>query len=134
MIQVAAAIIVKMGKLLITKRSESMSLPNLWEFPGGKLKEDESPEDCVVREIREELKVDITVLRYFTTTRHKYDFGEIELIAYVAELDNGKITLTEHSEFKWVDIRSLCNYEFAPADIPIIKKLEEEGIWDLIQG
>lgn len=133
MLQVSAAIIVLNKKVLITKRSQNMSLPNLWEFPGGKVKENESPVDCVAREIREELRINIKVNRFYTTNLHKYDFGDIKLIAFIAELESGTIELTEHADFKWVDIDDLCNYEFAPADIPIVKKLEEEGIWNLIQ-
>jgi len=128
MVEVTAAIIVSNGKVFIAKRSENMKLPNLWEFPGGKVKENESPEDCVVREIQEELGIRIQVKRLFATNYHQYDFGDIKLIAFLAEPVSGRINLTEHADFKWVDIDDLKNYPFAPADIPIVKKLEEEGI------
>jgi 8-oxo-dGTP diphosphatase len=128
MIEVAAAIIVSNGKVLIAKRNANMKLPNLWEFPGGKVKENESPNDCVVREIQEELGVRIKVKRLFATNHHRYDFGDIKLIAFIAELVSGRIDLSEHADFKWVDIDDLKNYNFAPADIPIVKKLEKEGI------
>ncbi|QGH35117.1 NUDIX domain-containing protein [Gracilibacillus salitolerans] len=133
MITVTAAIIVSNRKVLITKRSENMSIPNLWEFPGGKLKENESLEDCVVREINEELRVRIKVLRHFTTNHHRYDFGYIKLISFITKIESGFIELKEHADIKWVGVDDLSNYKFAPADIPVVRKLEEEGIWASIQ-
>lgn len=133
MIIVSAAVILSNGKVLITKRSENMKLPNLWEFPGGKVKENETPEDCVIREINEELGVSIKVHSYFTTNLHKYDFGVIQLISYIAELKSGSIELREHADYQWVGACDLEGYEFAPADIPIVSKLKGEGICHLIQ-
>ncbi|CAI9393035.1 8-oxo-dGTP diphosphatase [Bacillus sp. T2.9-1] len=66
-----------------------MKLPNLWEFPGGKVKENETPKDCVIREVNEELGVSIKLHSYYTTSIHKYDLGEIQLISYIAELESG---------------------------------------------
>lgn len=125
---VSAAIIVSDNKILIAKRGETKSLANLWEFPGGKVEGNESPEECVVREIQEELNINIKVLKHFSTNIHKYDFGEIKLIAFLAELESGEIELREHADFKWVLIDNLSNFEFAPADIPIVEKLKIEGI------
>lgn len=133
MLEVSAAIIVSNDKILITKRGASKSLANLWEFPGGKVEANESYEDCVVREIKEELNINITVNQYYATNEHQYEFGTIKLIAFIAELESGTIELTEHTDFAWVSLHELKNYEFAPADIPIIKKLEEDSIWDLIR-
>lgn len=133
MIQVAAAIIVLKNKILITRRSEKMKLPNLWEFPGGKVKKDEILEDCIVREIKEELGVNIKVNHHFMTVCHKYDFGEIQLVSYVAEIERGNIELREHADYKWVEPSELQNYEFAPADIPIATKLKEVDVCHLIQ-
>lgn len=128
MITVAAAIITSKNKILIAKRGATKSLPNLWEFPGGKVEENETPEDCVIREIREELNIDIKVIKHFETNEHTYDFGTIRLIAFLAEFQSGKITLNEHAEYKWVYVSDLKNYDFAPADISIVKRLVEEGL------
>lgn len=133
MIEVSAAIIVSNDKILITKRGKSKSLANLWEFPGGKVEENESYEDCVVREIKEELNINIKVNRHYVTNEHQYDFGTIKLIAFIADLESGTIELAEHADFAWVELKKLKEYEFAPADIPIIRKLEEDNIWHLIQ-
>lgn len=128
MIVVSAAIIVANDKILIAKRGKTKSLPNLWEFPGGKVEENESPEVCVVREIQEELKINIKVYRNYKTVEHSYDFSDIKLISFLAEYESGTVKLTEHADFKWVAIDELKEYEFAPADIPIVRKLEEEGV------
>ncbi|MDC3418359.1 (deoxy)nucleoside triphosphate pyrophosphohydrolase [Aquibacillus salsiterrae] len=128
MIKVTAAIILNKDKILITKRRTTMKLPNLWEFPGGKLEENEAPEDCVIREIDEELGITIKVHSHFLTNTHHYEFGDVELMSYLAVLIGGQIELREHAEYKWVDIEDLSAYEFAPADVPIINKIREEGI------
>lgn len=128
MITVSAAIITFNNQVLIAQRGENKSLANLWEFPGGKVEENESPEDCVVREIKEELNAKIKVQRYFATNEHHYEFGSIRLIAFLAELESGTISPTEHAAIEWVDISQLKNFQFAPADIPFVEKLEAEGI------
>ena len=120
MIQVTAAITVSKNKILITKKSEKMKLPNLWEFTGGKVKKDEILEDCIVREIKEELGVNIKVNHHFMTVCHKYDFGEIQLVSYIAELESGNIELSD--------------FDFAPADEPITTKLMEVDVCHLIQN
>ncbi len=133
MITVSAAIIISNGRILITKRNENMKLPNLWEFPGGKVEENEAPEACVIREINEELGVNIKVYSRYVSSIHKYDFGEIHLISYIAGLESGRVELREHADYRWVRVDELEDYDFAPADIPIVKKLREEGICHLIQ-
>lgn len=128
LIVVSAAIIVLNDKVLITKRGETKSLANLWEFPGGKVEENESPEECVVREIQEELDIHIKILRHYYTNVHTYDFGNIKLIAFLAEYYSGEIKLRDHSDFKWIHKEELKDYKFAPADIPIVEKLLEESV------
>ena len=128
MLIVSAAIIISNHKILIAKRGETKTLPNLWEFPGGKVEENESPEACVVREIQEELKINIKVNRHYKTVQHTYEFGDIKLISFLAEYESGTIELTEHADYTWVDISELHLFEFAPADIPIVSKLLVDGI------
>lgn len=128
LILVSAAIIISNHKILIAKRGKTKSLPNLWEFPGGKIEENESPETCVVREIQEELKINIKINCHYKTVQHTYEFGDIKLISFLAEYENGTIKLTEHTDYKWVNIDELHHFEFAPADIPIVNKLLEDGI------
>ena len=128
MILVSAAIIISNDKILIAKRGKTKRLPNLWEFPGGKVEKNESPEVCVVREIQEELNVNIKVNCHYKTVQYIYDFGDIKLISFLTEYESGTIELTEHADYKWVDIDELYHFEFAPADIPIVNKLLVNGI------
>src|SRR5699024_8999957 len=78
-IHVVGAAIQKEGLTLALQRSEAMSLPNLWEFPGGKIEEGESKEEALIREIKEELAVDIRIKEYVNTASYDYDFGRVTL-------------------------------------------------------
>jgi mutator protein MutT len=124
MISVAAAIIVDKDKVLITKRNPNMKIANVWEFPGGKLEIGETLEECVVREIEEELALSIKVKNYYTTVQNEV----IELSAYLSEIIGGNFELREHSDFAWVDVKELKNYDFASADKKIAIKLEQTGL------
>lgn len=100
-------------------------MPNLWEFPGGKLKEGETEEACSVREIKEEMNVDIRVKEFFAGNVYEYEDFTIELLSYKAELLNDNFKLTDHSEIAWVERRDLLKYDLASADIPIAVKLQK---------
>lgn len=121
--KVLAGIIVKDEKILITRRAKGQSVEGKWEFPGGKLEENESYEECLEREILEELSLVIRSTDYFDETIYKYDKGEINLIAYFGEIVSGDISLSVHDDFRWVSPRELCEFDFAPADIPLVEKL-----------
>lgn len=124
MIQVAAALIEnKDGKLLIARRAQGKSQAGLWEFPGGKLEEGESPEACLVRELLEEMNIVIAPSAYFGTNDYDYGSVQIRLHAYRAVYLSGEINLQDHDEFRWVDIEELPDFEFAPADIKFIEAL-----------
>ncbi len=115
------------GKILLAKRNLDISMPGLWEFPGGKLKEGETDEACLMREIKEEMNVDIRVKEFFAGNVYKYEDETIELITYKAELMNDDFRLTDHSEIAWVERGDLLKYDLAPADIPIAEKLAKEN-------
>ncbi|MTI70827.1 MAG: (deoxy)nucleoside triphosphate pyrophosphohydrolase [Firmicutes bacterium] len=132
--QVCAAIIVHNDKILITQRNPRKKLPLLWEFPGGKIEKKETPVDCVKREIHEELGIEIDVIRKFHINSHRYNFVHIQLISFLASWQNGIISLNEHEKYLWVKKEELMNYDFAPADIPIIEKLREVDLCHLIQN
>jgi len=123
MIDVTAAILVKDGKILIAKRKSTDKIPNKWEFPGGKIKSDETPEACLKREIKEEFGVDIAVGNYLGESVYHYDHGTIRLCAYRACWQRGQLVLKEHADFKWVSVNQLHEFDFAPADLPFVKKL-----------
>jgi 8-oxo-dGTP diphosphatase len=122
-IQVTCAIIVKEGKILAAQRSERMSLPLKWEFPGGKLMEGESEEDCLKREILEELNIAITITSKLTTSIHDYGNFTIALIPFLAEYAGGEIKLHEHRQIGWFTKEELTALDWAPADIPILHEL-----------
>ncbi|TDM04611.1 (deoxy)nucleoside triphosphate pyrophosphohydrolase [Macrococcus carouselicus] len=126
-IKVVGAIILKNDKILCAQRSESMSLPLLWEFPGGKIELDESPEDALVRELKEEMNCDIEVLDKVVTTVHEYDFATIELTTFYSRLISDSINLAEHKQIKWLSAHELHLLEWAPADIPAVKKIMENA-------
>jgi 8-oxo-dGTP diphosphatase len=107
-IHVACAIIEHKGKVLCTQRSEVMSMPMKWEFPGGKIEPDELPEDCLRRELIEELGLYIAVGRALPPHTHSYhDFS-------------GDMILHEHASFVWLPPEKLQTLDWAEADLPVI--------------
>jgi len=125
---VTAAIIVKDNKILITQKGAQGRFAHKWEFPGGKIDPGETAEQCIVRELFEELQIGIQVDRFFTECIHTYPTGRIVVFAYYCSWHTGAITLTEHSDYKWVTVEELAQYDFAPADILVADKLKLEGI------
>jgi|SRR5690606_5864928 len=122
MIHVCCAIIEHKGKILICQRSTKMKLPLKWEFPGGKIEEGESKKACLVREIKEELDIEITVKCGLEMVSHQYDDFSICLHPFLASLDSGEPKAIEHAELRWVTSEDLLNYDWASADIPIVKE------------
>ncbi len=124
MINVVAAIIKnKEGKILIARKKKGKSLEGYWEFPGGKIEAGETQEESLVREIKEEMHVEIKVIKYFDENIHNYEKKTVRLIAFIAEIERGNITLVDHDMFKWVELEELKDFPFAPADVPFVEKL-----------
>jgi len=121
--RVAAAVLVKDGLYLIAKRRAGDSLANLWEFPGGKIELGETPEECLRREMYEELQIDVEVGQFLCDSIYEYEFGTFHLLAYWVSWEKGCLYLAVHDELAWVDKQTILNYQFAPADIPIVEKL-----------
>ncbi|HBP65032.1 MAG TPA: 8-oxo-dGTP diphosphatase MutT [Desulfosporosinus sp.] len=121
---VTAAIILKDNKVLIAQRAPGENLAGKWEFPGGKIETGETPQECVKREIREELEVHIEVLDFFGESIYEYHSGTIKLMAYWCKWILGKFTLNVHSQIVWVNGQELDLYDFAPADLPLVEKLK----------
>lgn len=123
MIQVAAAIIKRDDKILICQRGEGGNCSNLWEFPGGKQEQNETLEECLIRECREELSIDIKLNGVFAGTSYKYPDREIEFTFFEAEITGGALRENVHKCVMWVEIGELKNYEFCPADVEVVEKL-----------
>lgn len=124
-IHVVGAVIFEEGKILCAQRGKNMSLPLLWEFPGGKIEKNESPEEALQREIREEMLCEIKVGEQVEYTIYEYDFGIVHLTTFECRLIAGKPILTEHEEMKWLAPHELFSLDWAPADIPAIEKLSK---------
>ncbi|MEO6150478.1 MAG: (deoxy)nucleoside triphosphate pyrophosphohydrolase [Mucilaginibacter sp.] len=124
-IEVTCALILNsQGHVLAAQRSATMSLPLKWEFPGGKIENNESPEECLIREIKEELDVDIQIIKRLPINYHNYSSISIKLIPFICNTIMGKVTLKEHANFKWVNKNELLDLDWAEADIPIVKHFQ----------
>lgn len=125
MTEVVAALIIKDGKILLTKRAKG-NLAYFWEFPGGKIEKGESEVDALTREIKEELGVEIKILVQMKEFTHKYDFDTIKLHLWNCRiLKQGKIRLSSaHNNYKWITIDKLFSLNLAPMDRKIAKYLE----------
>ncbi|MEN2740463.1 (deoxy)nucleoside triphosphate pyrophosphohydrolase [Microbacterium sp. X-17] len=122
-IDVVGAVIVRDGRVLAAQRGPGGSLPHLWEFPGGKIEDGESPQEALAREIREELRIDVRVGNEVVSTIHEYDFGIVTLTTYVCELLSGVPQLTEHAAVRWLTGDELLTVAWAPADLPAVERV-----------
>ncbi|RAK22062.1 8-oxo-dGTP diphosphatase [Anoxybacillus vitaminiphilus] len=120
---VGAVIYNEENAILCALRSPEMSLPNLWEFPGGKIEKDERPEETLVREIQEELGCTIEVYEKIEEVHHEYPNVIVNLLTYKAKIVEGEPKAKEHAELKWVPLQDLNSLEWAPADIPTVEAL-----------
>jgi 8-oxo-dGTP diphosphatase len=127
-IHVVGAVIVENGKILCAQRGLSKSLPLKWEFPGGKIEEGESPQAALQREIDEEMHCKIEIREEIEHTVYEYDFGVVHLRTFYCKLVEGEPTLTEHVSIKWLEPTELESLDWAPADIPAIKKLSKVSL------
>ena len=124
-IRVTAAIIESDDKILIAQRkSEDDIFGGLWEFPGGKIENGETPEECMARELMEELEIKVEVGTLITSNKHRYPDGIFELFAYRVQHFSGNFVLNDHDEIKWITIDEISNFEFPPANTPIINYLK----------
>lgn len=122
MVKVVAALVEKDGKYLIARRNHGdIEANGKWEFPGGKIEDNESEEQAIVREMKEEFAIDVEVVRYLCSNICEYTVRTIELRLYLCRFIDGEFKLNSHHEFKWVDKENLLSYDFALADIPLAR-------------
>jgi 8-oxo-dGTP diphosphatase len=125
MTEVTCAIIIRKKEVLVTQRSESMPHPLKWEFPGGKIKEGESVEESIKREIREELGILIDVERLLPSVTHHYGSMPVRLIPLICRLREGHVILAEHKAFRWIPLDELDEVDWLDADRGVIRILKE---------
>lgn len=125
---VAAIIENEHNEILCALRSPRMVLPNQWEFPGGKVEENESLFEAVEREIKEELDCDIEAFEVFNDNCYEYDEFVVNLVAIKCGLVNGHPVATEHSKIVWLRRENLDSLKWAPADVAAVESLIKEVI------
>ena len=126
-IYVAGAIIVKDRKVLATQRGYG-NYAGWWEFPGGKIEPGEDAETALVRELNEELVADIYIERYFDTVEYDYPEFRASLACYLCGINEGEITLLEHSSAAWLGRDDIYSVKWLGADLPIIEKLIDQDV------
>jgi 8-oxo-dGTP diphosphatase len=122
-VEVSAALIFHHGKLLITQRHAKSHLGGLWEFPGGKREPNETFEQCLVRELREELGIEVEVGELFEEISHAYPEKTVRLKFFVCRLESGRPRTLDCAAFRWVEKAKLADFEFPAADARLLEKL-----------
>lgn len=127
-IEVAAGIIQsgKTGKVLATQRGYG-EFRGKWEFPGGKLEPGETREAALVRELREELAVNVRIESFLSTVEYDYPNFHLTMHAFLCLVENGEITLLEHQSAKWLSPGELRDVEWLPADRELVNRLNESS-------
>jgi 8-oxo-dGTP diphosphatase len=125
---VTAALIKENGRVLLSQRYKDAHQGLKWEFPGGKLEEGESPEECVCRELKEELGVDVTVKDFFTAVFHRYSQFDILLLVYRVEIISGSPRPIGSRQLRWVTPEEMLKITMPPADETIREKILSERL------
>lgn len=127
-IEVVAAIICKDNKVFCTQRPDKGEVALKWEFPGGKIELTETKKDALIREIMEELRCSIRVKKFFSTVEYQYNSFFLTMHSYICEMKSNNFELMEHIDCCWLPIDRLNELDWAPADIPIVTKLINDGL------
>lgn len=124
---VAVALIDADGRVLIAQRPEGKQMAGLWEFPGGKVEPGERPEAALIRELKEELGIDVTeaCLAPFVFASHAYESFHLLMPLYLCRRWSGKVTAHEHAALKWVRPNALADWPMPPADAPLVAWLRD---------
>ncbi len=123
---VSAAVFLDNGRVLLAKRPPGDRLAGLWQLPGGQVEENESPQDCLQRELLKECGVSVLVGGKYAASSYTYPHATVTLLAYLIEAWRGELTAHFHSELRWFALADLGRLELAPADQPILTRLRHE--------
>lgn len=129
-LEVVCALIQQGSRTLITQRGPAMRHPGKWEFPGGKVEAGESPTRALIREIREELHLEVAPQRQLLTLTHTYPERTISLTAYLCTLKGGIIQLSEHQAWTWIRAEDWRQYDWLEGDLPICRHYFEPAAED----
>ncbi len=121
-IEVCSAIIIKDNKIFVTQRGYG-DFKDKWEFPGGKMEKDETPEKCIIREIKEELDADIEIVSFLNTIEYTYPTFHLVMHNFICKLKNNHLSLLEHEAAKFINTNELNSIDFLPADKLILNDL-----------
>ena len=121
-IRVVASIIIDHGKVFATQRGYG-EFKDGWEFPGGKIEVGETPEDAIVREIKEELDTEIQVMEWLDTVEYDYPKFHLSMDCFICKIKTGDLILKEHEAAKWLTKENLDSVDWLPADQGLIEKI-----------
>ena len=126
-IKVTAAVIIEEGRVLITQRPPDGRHPGAWEFPGGKIETGETPQECLARELTEELGIVAAVGEKLAGVRHAYHDLEVELLAFKCHISSGRPQNIACSDHAWVVLGDLDGYDLLPPDKGVAERLIQQG-------
>ncbi len=126
--RVTAAVIIEEGRLFLARRAPGYPLAGAWELPGGKVEPGETPEECLARELVEELAMNAEVGALLATTTYHYEHGSFEMLAYAVER-RSEFELAVHDSFESVTPSEMGSIRLAPADVELIAQLVAAGEW-----
>ena len=128
MVEVVAALIRDGKKFMICQRPEGKSRALLWEFVGGKVERGESKQEALIRECREELAITVAVGEVYFEVTHDYPDLTVHLTLFSCEIEEGIPQKLEHNDIRWISPDEIPLYDFCPADVEILKKIQQEQL------
>ena len=123
-VRVVAAIIIENGKVFATQRGYG-EFKDGWEFPGGKIEPGETPEEAIVREIKEELDTEVEVIELLDTVEYDYPNFHLSMGCFICKIKSGDLVLKEHEAAKWLTKDTLGSVEWLPADMGLVREIEK---------